>query len=120
MLQAKKRLAGLRPGSRLWLETTDPLAVIDIPAFCSDEGHRLVEREATGDGHRFLVERGPAKKSDSPEFFCNWWNLSRAASGWPDDGLSPPPIGRHFLLQAGRKAGFSFWAGPAGRLAFLF
>ncbi|TIM17798.1 MAG: response regulator SirA, partial [Mesorhizobium sp.] len=28
VLKAKKRLAAMRPGSRLWLETTDPLAVI--------------------------------------------------------------------------------------------
>lgn len=62
VLRAKKRLAGMRPGTRLWLETTDPLATIDIPAFCSDEGHRLVERETTGEGHRFLVERRSAKK----------------------------------------------------------
>ena len=62
VLRAKKRLAGMRPGSLLWLETTDPLAAIDIPAFCADEGHRLVERETTGEGHRFLVERGPAEK----------------------------------------------------------
>jgi tRNA 2-thiouridine synthesizing protein A len=61
VLKAKKRLAGMRPGSRLWLETTDPLAAIDIPAFCSDEGHRLVERETTGEGHRFLVERRPGE-----------------------------------------------------------
>ena len=43
MLKARKRLAAMQPGSRLWLETTDPLAVIDIPAFCSDSGHQLVE-----------------------------------------------------------------------------
>jgi tRNA 2-thiouridine synthesizing protein A len=58
VLKAKKRLAGMQPGSRLWLETTDPLAVIDIPAFCSDSGHRLVETAAVSGGHRFLVERG--------------------------------------------------------------
>jgi tRNA 2-thiouridine synthesizing protein A len=57
VLRAKKRLAGMLPGGRLWLETTDPLAAIDIPAFCSDEGHTLIEREITGEGHRFLVER---------------------------------------------------------------
>lgn len=62
VLRAKKRLAAMRPGTRLWLETTDPLAAIDIPAFCTDEGHSLVERQADGDGHRFLVERGPPKK----------------------------------------------------------
>ncbi|MEO5755973.1 MAG: sulfurtransferase TusA family protein [Mesorhizobium sp.] len=58
VLKAKKRLAAMQPGSRLWLETTDPLAVIDIPAFCADSGHQLVETAAVTGGHRFLVERG--------------------------------------------------------------
>jgi tRNA 2-thiouridine synthesizing protein A len=58
VLKAKKRLSGMQPGSRLWLETTDPLAVIDIPAFCLESGHRLVETETVTGGHRFLVERG--------------------------------------------------------------
>ncbi|WP_413468538.1 sulfurtransferase TusA family protein [Mesorhizobium muleiense] len=58
VLKAKKRLATMRPGSRLWLETTDPLAVIDIPAFCAESGHRLIETAAVPGGHRFLVERG--------------------------------------------------------------
>jgi tRNA 2-thiouridine synthesizing protein A len=48
----------MTPGSRLWLETTDPLAVIDIPAFCREAGHRLVADEAVEGGHRFLLERG--------------------------------------------------------------
>jgi tRNA 2-thiouridine synthesizing protein A len=58
VLRARKRLAGMRPGALLWLETTDPLAVIDIPAFCQDNGHRLVESVGVEGGHRFLVERG--------------------------------------------------------------
>ena len=57
VLKARKRLIGMRPGSLLWLETTDPLAVIDIPAFCTEQGHRLVKSAAMADGHRFLVER---------------------------------------------------------------
>ena len=61
VLKAGRRLAGLKPGARLWLETTDPLAVIDIPAFCRDRGHQLVASEAQAGGHRFLVERGAAK-----------------------------------------------------------
>ncbi|MCT8998017.1 sulfurtransferase TusA family protein [Chelativorans intermedius] len=60
VLKARKRLAGMRPGARLWLETTDPLAAIDIPAFCAEAGHRLLERRTTPDGHRFLIERGAA------------------------------------------------------------
>ena len=58
VLKARKRLADMSPGHLLWLETTDPLAVIDIPAFCADSGHRLVETAAMPGGHRFLVERG--------------------------------------------------------------
>jgi tRNA 2-thiouridine synthesizing protein A len=63
VLKAKKKLAGMRPGSLLWLETTDPLATLDIPAFCREDGHRLVETAADSGMHRFLVERGgfPAK-----------------------------------------------------------
>ena len=61
VLKARKRLAEMPPGQRLWLETTDPLAVIDIPAFCAETGHRLVETVSTIEGgHRFLVERGAA------------------------------------------------------------
>jgi tRNA 2-thiouridine synthesizing protein A len=58
VLKARSRLAGMTPGSLLWLETTDPLAVIDIPAFCQEAGHRLVETHADPSGNRFLVERG--------------------------------------------------------------
>ena len=58
VLKAKKRLAAMATGSRLWLETTDPLALIDIPAFCAEDGHRLVTTEERPGGHRFLVERG--------------------------------------------------------------
>lgn len=60
VLRAKKRLAGMKPGARLWVETTDPLAAIDIPAFCSETGHRIVETLSVSDGNRFLIERGEA------------------------------------------------------------
>jgi tRNA 2-thiouridine synthesizing protein A len=58
VLKAKKRLARMRPGSRLWLETTDPLAAVDIPAFCAEAGHQLVESVVRPGGNRFLIERG--------------------------------------------------------------
>lgn len=57
VLKARRRLSDLPPHALLWLETTDPLAVIDIPAFCNDSGHRLVRSEPMPGGHRFLVER---------------------------------------------------------------
>lgn len=58
MLKARKRLAPMASGSRLWIETTDPLAAIDIPAMAHEDGHRLVETVAVAGGHRFLIERG--------------------------------------------------------------
>lgn len=58
VLKAKRRLSDMTPGARLWLETTDPLAVIDIPAFCRDAGHALLDTQPVTGGHRFLVERG--------------------------------------------------------------
>jgi tRNA 2-thiouridine synthesizing protein A len=62
VLKARKRLIRMRAGSLVWLETTDPLAAIDIPAFCAEAGHRLVETMAVEGGHRFLVERGEAAR----------------------------------------------------------
>jgi len=61
VLKARKRLSGMRPGVELWLETTDPLAALDIPAFCNESGHVLLETQAVDAGHRFLVRRRPAK-----------------------------------------------------------
>ena len=58
VLKARKRLAEMDQGQQLWLETTDPLAVIDIPAFCQERGHQLIESQSVPGGHRFLVKRG--------------------------------------------------------------
>jgi len=58
VLKTRKRMLGLSPGERLWIHTSDPLAVIDIPHFCRENGHALIESETAEDGHRFLIERG--------------------------------------------------------------
>lgn len=57
-LKARRRLADLPPGARLLVETTDPLAVIDIPHLCRENRHRLIATETVQGGHRFLIERG--------------------------------------------------------------
>ncbi|MDI6029107.1 sulfurtransferase TusA family protein [Corticibacterium sp. UT-5YL-CI-8] len=61
VLKARKRLSAMQPGEQLSLETTDPLAVIDIPAFCIEDGHRLISSDAVEGGRRFLIERGMAQ-----------------------------------------------------------
>ena len=58
VLRARKALSAMAAGAGLVIETTDPLAVIDIPAFLVEAGHRLIAIERGEDGHRFVVERG--------------------------------------------------------------
>lgn len=57
VLKTRKRLASMKSGARLRIETTDPLAVIDLPAFCAEHGHRILETAAVPGGHSFLIER---------------------------------------------------------------
>jgi len=58
VLRTRKRIASLPPGALIRVETTDPLAGIDIPHFCNEDGHELVESEKTDEGHRFLIRKG--------------------------------------------------------------
>jgi tRNA 2-thiouridine synthesizing protein A len=58
VLKTRRRLRDMAPGERLWIETTDPLAAVDIPNFCREDGHGLVETAPADHGHRFLIERG--------------------------------------------------------------
>ncbi|MCM2475244.1 sulfurtransferase TusA family protein [Rhizobium sp. CG5] len=58
VLKTRKRLADMAKGAELVVETTDPLAVIDIPHFCNENGHHLVASEKTDAGHRFSIRRG--------------------------------------------------------------
>jgi tRNA 2-thiouridine synthesizing protein A len=57
-LKTKKRLALLPTGATLAIETTDPLAVIDIPHLCNEDGHALLESAKTETGHRFTIRKG--------------------------------------------------------------
>ncbi|MBX3531216.1 MAG: sulfurtransferase TusA family protein [Rhizobiaceae bacterium] len=66
VLKTRRRLAGMAAGARLWVETTDPLAALDIPAFCNEDGHRLVETLAVDGGNRFLIEKGWAPREFTP------------------------------------------------------
>jgi tRNA 2-thiouridine synthesizing protein A len=58
VLKTQKRMGSMCAGERLWVRTDDPLAVIDIPNFCRERGHALIETATVDDGHRFLIERG--------------------------------------------------------------
>ena len=57
VLRTRKRMLSLAPGTLITIETTDPLAIIDIPHFCHEDGHSLVQSEALESGHRFLIRK---------------------------------------------------------------
>lgn len=58
VLKTRRRLQTMAPGAELQIETTDPLAVIDIPHFCNENGHQLIESSKTESGHRFVIRKG--------------------------------------------------------------
>ncbi|MCX8999213.1 sulfurtransferase TusA family protein [Rhizobiaceae bacterium BDR2-2] len=57
VLRSRKRLATLPGGAELIVETTDPLAAIDIPHMCNEDGHTLLSSEKTEAGHRFHIRK---------------------------------------------------------------
>ncbi|MES2255842.1 MAG: sulfurtransferase TusA family protein [Pseudomonadota bacterium] len=59
-LMARKHLTAMAPGQSIWVLASDPLAVVDIPHMCHQEGHEMIEGESAPDHHRFLIRRGPS------------------------------------------------------------
>jgi tRNA 2-thiouridine synthesizing protein A len=57
VLKAKKKMRELKSGDQLWVETTDPLSAIDIPAFCDNDGHILIEVEKADGYQRYLLQK---------------------------------------------------------------
>ncbi|MEL6839038.1 MAG: sulfurtransferase TusA family protein [Pseudomonadota bacterium] len=43
VLKARKRLQALQSGQVLRMEADDPAAIVDVPHFCSEAGHELVD-----------------------------------------------------------------------------
>ena len=58
VLKTRKAMANLEAGTLITVLTTDPMAAIDIPHYCQENGHRLVSAEMTGEDGRFVLEKG--------------------------------------------------------------
>lgn len=56
VLRLRKAMSSLHSGQRIQTRTTDPLAQIDVPAFCDEAGHLLIAAEPDGDGIVFTIE----------------------------------------------------------------
>jgi len=57
VLKARKRLMAIGVGEQLRMRADDPAAVIDVPHFCTDSGHKLVESTQDGDVQIYLIEK---------------------------------------------------------------
>ncbi|MES0812754.1 sulfurtransferase TusA family protein [Roseibium sp. SCPC15] len=58
VLKTRKAMTRLSDGDQLTVLTTDPMAEIDIPHFCQENGHKLIASERTDTGHRFRLSKG--------------------------------------------------------------
>lgn len=58
VLRLRKRLMATPSGQSVRLITTDPAAIIDVPHFCAESGHRLLSSCRRTDGaQEFTVMR---------------------------------------------------------------
>lgn len=57
VLRCRKKLSRMGTGDELTVETSDPLAIIDIPHMCREDGHSLLETASTETGHRFHIRK---------------------------------------------------------------
>ena len=58
VLKARKRLESLHSGQRLMMHADDPAAIIDVPHFCAEAGHTLIESREDGDATLYVIEKG--------------------------------------------------------------
>ena len=67
VLKTKKAVSQLNVGDELVVLTTDPMAEIDIPHFCSEHGHHLLTSERTETGHRFRLKKSGSSERPSAD-----------------------------------------------------
>lgn len=58
VLKARKALNAMAPGQVLRVLSSDPIAVIDIPHFCQEAGHTLLDSFDAQDHRVYLIRRG--------------------------------------------------------------
>jgi tRNA 2-thiouridine synthesizing protein A len=70
VLKARKALAAMVPGQMLRLLATDPAARIDLPHFCAQGGHALIDENVIGERNgaelRAYVIRCGEKRAIAP------------------------------------------------------
>jgi tRNA 2-thiouridine synthesizing protein A len=57
VLKARKALEAMTSGSELVVLATDPMAALDMPHFCNEQGHELLDQSKTGETLTFRIKR---------------------------------------------------------------
>ncbi|WP_425098477.1 sulfurtransferase TusA family protein [Tropicibacter sp. S64] len=58
VLKARKRLQALASGDVLRVLTDDPAAIIDMPHFCAEAGHTLLDQREVGATMVWRIRKG--------------------------------------------------------------
>lgn len=58
VLKARKRLQPLAMGETLEMRADDPAAIVDVPHFCAEAGHELVEMRDDGAAQIYVIRKG--------------------------------------------------------------
>ena len=61
VLKARKRLTEMADKAVLKLITDDPAAVIDVPHFCKESGHKLIKQNKNGTTFTFIIQKSNKK-----------------------------------------------------------
>jgi tRNA 2-thiouridine synthesizing protein A len=57
VLKAGKRLKAMMPGTVLCVRASDPMAKIDLPHYCNEQGHELLSAEEREGVYIFRIRR---------------------------------------------------------------
>jgi tRNA 2-thiouridine synthesizing protein A len=57
VLKLRKRLKGIAAGECIALRADDPAAIVDVPHFCAQSGHELVETSENAGAQVYLVRK---------------------------------------------------------------
>jgi tRNA 2-thiouridine synthesizing protein A len=58
VLRARKALLGLAPGHVVQVESSDPMAILDLPHMAREEGHVVIDQRIEGERATFWIRRG--------------------------------------------------------------
>lgn len=58
VLKAAKRMRALPSGGLMRLLADDPAAIVDVPHFCTEQGHELVSSDEEGGVQIYVIRKG--------------------------------------------------------------